>query len=209
MNWPRLNSALDTADGLRTTETLLSNNPGFRAGDGRLWFATAKGVSVIDPARISIDDPAPRVAIEAFTVDGRAAAPGAAEAAFPAGRGEVTIEYGALHLGASRKVGFRHRLEGFDGAWVEAGERAHVYYSNLPPGHYRFAVMVSNRDGVWNGPPATLAFAIRPPFTRTAWFLVMCAVGVLGLGLGAHRLRLGQMRARFAAIIGERTRIAR
>jgi signal transduction histidine kinase len=199
----------DTADGLRTTETLLSNNPGFRAADGRLWFATAKGVSVVDPARISVDDPAPPVSIESFTVDGRAAPAAAGDRVFPAGRGEVTIEYSARHLGASRKVGFRHRLEGLDGGWVEAGSRAHVYYSNLPPGRYRFAVMASNRDGVWNGPGATLDFAIRPPFTRTPLFLALVVAVGLALGLGAHRLRLGQMRARFAAIIGERTRIAR
>ena len=199
----------DIADGLRSTETLLSNNPGFRASDGRLWFATAKGVSVVDPARISTDDPAPRVALEAFSVDGRAGAAGAGEAEFPAGRGEVTIEYTALHLGASRKVRFRHRLEGLDGDWVDAGESARVYYSNLPPGRYRFSVMASNRDGIWNGSPATLAFAIRPPFTRTPLFVLLCAAAVVGLGLVAHRLRLAQMRARFAAIIGERTRIAR
>jgi signal transduction histidine kinase/ligand-binding sensor domain-containing protein len=199
----------DTADGLRTTETLLSNNPGFRAPDGRLWFATAKGVSVVDPARLSTDDPAPSVSLEAFNVDGQKAPAQAGEALFPAGRGEVTIEYTALHLGASRKVRFRHRLEGLDGAWAEAGDRARVYYSNLPPGHYRFSVMASNRDGIWNGPAATLAFAIRPPFTRTPLFLALCAAAVMGLGLLAHRLRLGQIRSRFAAIIGERTRIAR
>ena len=76
----------DTSDGLRTTEGLLSNSPGFRAADGRLWFATAKGAAVIDPARVSLDDPAPRLTIERLTVDGRLAEDGLRPAAGP-GRG--------------------------------------------------------------------------------------------------------------------------
>ena len=69
--------------------------------------------------------------------------------------------------------------------------------------------MASNTDGVWNGTASEVAFAIRPPFHKTAPFYAAVAAAVLLLGFAAHRLRLGQMRARFAAIIGERTRIAR
>jgi signal transduction histidine kinase len=196
----------DSADGLRTSETLLSNSPGFRDGQGRLWFATAKGVSVVDPASVSVDQPAPPVMVEGLRVDGRAGRPGDE---FPPGKGEVRIEYTALRFAAAGKVRFRYRLEGVDDGWVEAGDRRSASYNNLGPGRYRFAVMASNRDGRWNAPGTSLAFTVRPPFFRTPLFYLGCAAALVGLVAAAYRLHVGQMRSRFAAIIAERTRIAR
>jgi signal transduction histidine kinase/ligand-binding sensor domain-containing protein len=197
----------DTSDGLRTTEGLLGNSPGFRAADGRLWFATAKGASVIDPARVSLDEPAPRVTVERLTVDGQPAA--ADGAAHPPGRGEVHLAYTAPSFRAPGKIRFRHRLHGFDPGWVDGAQGRYAYYSSLPPGRYRLSVMASNRDGIWNGEEAAVAFAIRPPFHRTPVFYTGAAALLLGLAATAHRLRLRQMRARFTAVVHERTRIAR
>ncbi len=211
--------AFDTSDGLRTTETLLSNNPGFRARDGRLWFATAKGVSVVDPAHMAGSDPAPQVTIESITVDGRSRPSTGGEAGppdrapqgieYPPGRGDVTIEYTALSLSFPTKMRFRYRLEGYDHDWVVAGERRVAYYTNLSANRYRFTVTACNRDGAWNGPLTGLDFAIRPPFHRTPLFYVLCVAALIGLVASAHRLRVGQVHSRLAAIIGERTRIAR
>ena len=202
----------DTTDGLRATEAAsYSSDPGFIDAAGRLWFATSKGVASIDPGRAPANAPAPRVLIEGFTVDGQ---PGDARqtaeaSSFDPGRGETTIEYTTLTYRALSHVRFRHRLFGLDESWVNAGSRRGAYYSNLPPGDYRFVVAASNADGLWNGPESEFAFTIRPPFYRTGWFYAACLVAFLALVGAAHEIRLGQMRARFAAIIDERTRIAR
>jgi ligand-binding sensor domain-containing protein/signal transduction histidine kinase len=199
----------DTSDGLRSTETLLSNSPGFRGADGRLWFATARGVSVVDPARIRTDDPAPRVRLETLTVDGVRSRPRPGSSAeYAPGRGEVAIEYTASSFGAASRIRFRHRLAGFDDAWVDA-DRREAYYSNLPPGTYRFEVTASNRDGVWSGQPVGLAFSIRPPFYRTTRFFLACAAAVVAVAAAGYRFHLGQIRARYAAVAAERERIAR
>jgi signal transduction histidine kinase/ligand-binding sensor domain-containing protein len=200
----------DNSDGLRTTEAILSNNPGFRAADGRLWFATSRGASVVDPAQISVNDVAPPVRVERLTADGHSHVPAEeGTLAFGPGRGQVTIEYAALSFRAVGRVRFRYRLEGFDDGWVDAGTRRSAYYSNLPPGSYHFVVGASNRDGVWNGRTAGFSFSIQPPFYRTGWFYALAVGVVVALAAAAHRVRINHMRARFAAIIGERTRIAR
>ena len=197
----------DTSDGLRTTEGLNSSCPGFRGGDGRLWLATAKGVSVIDPSLLSVEEAAPEVTIERLTVD--ASAPARDGESFEPGRGETRIEYTALSYRAPAKIRFRHRLQGFDADWIDAGTSRRAAYSTLPPGRYRFSVMASNRDGVWNGRATTLSFSLEPPFYQTAWFYTACVAFVLGLAVAADRLRVNQMRARFSAVVYERTRIAR
>ena len=187
----------DTTDGLRTTEAVLSNNPAFRAADGRLWFATTKGVAVVDPRRVSADRPAPPVTIESQRVGG------------PPGRGEVTIDYAALTFASPQRVQFRYRLDGFDADWVPAGDRRFAHYGALPAGRYRFEVMASNPDGRYTGTPASVAFEIRPPFFRRPAFYLLCLAALGLLAAAGHRMRVGQMRSRLLAVIGERTRIAR
>ena len=49
----------------------------------------------------------------------------------------------------------------------------------------------------------------RPHLYRTAWFLALCAVLVVGGILLVYRLRLRQVHARFQAVLEERNRIAR
>jgi signal transduction histidine kinase/ligand-binding sensor domain-containing protein len=195
----------DASDGLKTTEGLRGSSPGFRAADGRLWFATGKGLSVVDPARIPKGDVAPPVSIEQVTVDGVKET----RAAYDPGRGEVTIDYTTLSFRAPSKLRFRHRLEGLDDDWVEAGAARRAYYSSLRPGRYRFSVMACNWEGAWNGEPATMELTILPPFYQTPFFFLMCGAVVAAAVAAAHRIRVNQMRGRFAAILQERTRIAR
>jgi signal transduction histidine kinase/ligand-binding sensor domain-containing protein len=195
----------DTSDGLRTSESALSSNPGFRGRDGRLWFATLMGVAVVDPARVTTGDAAPPVAIERVAVDTTAGM----SAEYPPGRGEVTIEYTSLSFRSASKQRFRYRLEGLDTGWVEAGNRRTAYYSNLPPGRYAFSVMASNHDGLWNGEPALWTFTLKPPFYRRPAFYAATLAAAAGLIALAHRLRVNRMRERFTAILRERTRIAR
>jgi signal transduction histidine kinase/ligand-binding sensor domain-containing protein len=196
----------DNSDGLRSTETMLSSALGFRGNDGRLWFATARGASVIDPSRIATDEPAPKVIVERFRVDG------AHEPTheYKAGRGELTAEFTTLTLRAPRRMRFRYRLDGFDEDWRDAGTQRRVHYGSLPAGRYGLKIEASNRDGVFGkAPPVEMAFLIRPPFHQTFVFYGLCAAALAGLVLAAHRLRVAQVHARFLAILGERTRIAR
>ncbi len=59
-----------TADGLRSRETATNSHPSaWRSRDGRLWFATPKGLVEVDPAHFPVNTVPPPVAIERFTVD--------------------------------------------------------------------------------------------------------------------------------------------
>jgi signal transduction histidine kinase len=80
------------------------------------------------------------------------------------------------------------------------------------PGHYRFRVIASNNDGVWNETGAAVNFDIPPAFVQTRWFLAICVTaGALVLWL-LWTLRLRQIQARLRdrleAQLLERERIA-
>ena len=87
------------------------------------------------------------------------------------GAKEYAFRFAALSLLAPLKVRARYRLEGFDDAWIEAGDERAVRYTNLPHGDYAFRVIAANDDGVWNRQGATVAFRVEPFFHQTSWFL--------------------------------------
>ncbi len=197
------------ADGLRSSEGNGAGQPAaWRTRDGRLWFATVKGLAVIDPARIPSNPQPPPVLIEDVRAD-EDLLPHPLTRSLPPSHKRFEFHYTALSFSSPEKVRFRYRLEGFDRDWIDAGSRRVAYYTNIPAGSYRFRMTASNEDGVWNTEGAAFDFSLRTHFYRTPLFWAACllAAGVLGLAL--HRLHMRQVTARFAAVLAERNRIAR
>jgi signal transduction histidine kinase len=126
---------------------------------------------------------------------------------------DLQIDYTALSFVAPEKVRFRFQLEGHDPGWQEAGTRRQAFYTNLPPGNYRFRVLACNNDGVWNESGAALSFAIAPAWYQTRSFLLLSGGVLLLLLWGLYQLRIRQlaaaMGARLDERLGERTRLAR
>jgi transcriptional regulator with PAS, ATPase and Fis domain len=175
-------------DGMKTNECNGGGQPaGWKTPDGKLWFPTIKGIVMVDPN--TINELPPPVVVEQVWVDKAPVSP-QRKAALPPGRGDLEIHYTGLSLIASEKVRFRYQLEGYDQASVEAGARRVAYYTNIPPGEYRFRVVAMNNDGVWNEAGATFEFSLAPHFYQTAWFYALSGLVVVLLGVAGHRYRL-------------------
>lgn len=215
--WWRDNAAivtpkvLDAFDGAESGG-IPNFNPMARTPDGRLWIANRHMLELIDPARLSQNDVIPPVQIEKVVVDRKPYEPNG-HLAFPPRLRDLEIDYAGLSFVNPQKVRFRYMLEGRDMAWQDAGVRRQVFYTDLPPGGYRFRVIACNNDGVWNEVGASLAFYVAPAWFQTTWFRVVCAGVFLTLMWGFYQLRLEQLRRQFngqlEARITERTRIAR
>jgi two-component sensor histidine kinase/streptogramin lyase len=197
-----------TADGMLSRECNGGQPAGWRSSDGRLWFPTLKGITMIDPQSMPINQLPPPVAIERATVDG-ADINLSDKAELPPGKERYEFYYTALSLIAPEKIRFRYRLEGYDSDWVDAENGRIASYTRIPPGNYTFRVLASNNDGVWNESGAAISLYLRPYFYQTYWFYALCALVVGLVGLGLYRLRVRRIRARFAAVLEERNRMAR
>ena len=205
LNWIEFS----TADGLISRETATNSHPSaWQAKDGRLWFATPKGLESVDPAHFPINLVPPPVAIERFAVDDRDQALHGADVV-PAGHNHFQFDYAALSFVAPQKVRYRFKLDGFDRNWTEAGARRIAYYTNIPPGRYTFRVQAANNDGVWNTQGASLGFELRPHFYETVWFYAALALFMASLIVLLLRLRLLRAEREFRAVLRERNRIAR
>jgi len=195
------------ADGMKSAETNGATHPSvWRARDGRLWFPTTRGVVVVDPMRLLLNDRPPPARIEDMLVDDLQASLNGPVRLKPGTR-RIEIRYTAPALSSPERTRFRYRLDGFDEQWMADGVQRMAQYTNLSPGHYRFRVDAGTTTGGWSAQEAVIDFDLRPYFYQTAWFRFLCAFAGLALLWGAYRLRVAWLHAR-AAVLEERQRIA-
>jgi len=199
------------ADGLQGTEGVKRYQSVVADSQGRVWFSTNRGLSVVNLARATVNSAPALVHIEAVLADGNPfdlRGPIRVSAA----QQRTTFRYVGLSLSNAERVRYRYKLEGFDHGWNEAGANREATYGNLGAGSYRFRVLASNSDGLWNGADAGVGFEVEPTLWQTWWFRSACVV-CAGLGtLLVYRMRMNQLtrllNVRFEERLAERTRIA-
>ena len=200
------------SDGLRSAQcapSYPSGGGGAVTADGWLWFPTARGLAVLNPAAPAPPRHAPLLQVYPAEFDGRPAPPQLASSGqvqFGPGDGRLIFRFAGIYLRAPEAVRYKFRLDRVDREWVDAGVRRTAGYSNLGPGHYRFHLRAEA-----GGPVAERVFelTILPHFYQTTWFAAACALALLGLVWGAWQLRLRTLRARFRLVLDERARMAR
>jgi len=159
-----------------------------KAPDGKIWFVTYDGVSVIDPHRLPFNKLPPPVQVEQITADRKTYDASFDSTGATNGRlrlppliRDLEIDYTALSLVAPEKVLFRYKLEGRDRDWHDASNRRQAFYTDLPPRNYRFRVIACNNSGVWNEQGAPMDFAIAPAYYQHWWFRLSCVAALLVL----------------------------
>ncbi len=203
----------DRSDGARPRGTIQPAQPvAARTGDGKLWFAASDVLQMVDPRHIHRNPVPPPVHVEEVIADHKDY--GFADGMrLPALTRDLEIDYAALSFAVPQKVLFRYMLQGRDSGWQEPGTRRRAFYNDLPPGHYRFRVVASNNDGIWNQQGASLDFNVMPAWYQTTWFKLLLVVIILATTWALYRLRIRQvahaLAVRFDERLAERTRIAR
>jgi PAS domain S-box-containing protein len=200
----------DVADGMKTSEASLPERQpaGLRLANGTLLFTTKKGLVEIDPDHLPQNDYVPPVLLEDLVVDGITVNAGRLAELAP-GSSRLEFRYSSLSYTVPERVKFKYMMEGYDGNWIDAGTRRSAFYTNLRPGSYRFRVLGSNNDGLWNKSGASLPFIIRPHYYQTPTFYAFAVAIVVLLILTVHQLRTRTLRARgleLARTVDERTK---
>jgi|HubBroStandDraft_6_1064221.scaffolds.fasta_scaffold00246_20 ligand-binding sensor domain-containing protein/signal transduction histidine kinase len=199
------------ADGLSGLEGVKRYRSVVTDSLGRVWFATNRGISSINPTRVMASSAPAIVHVEGIAADGRRFGLGG-QIRVPAPHQRITLSYAGLSLAVPARIRFKYKLDGLDPGWSEPTAAHEASYTNLGSGSYLFHVVASNSDGLWNSSESTLRFEIEPVFWQTWWFQLS---SVLAVGLAIlmfYRLRVlrlsRQMNMRFEERLAERTRIA-
>ncbi len=197
----------DKSYGLRTN-SITGGSKALLDSQGKFWFPTLKGVSVIDPNNIQENQVPPKIAIEALVVNG-ISVPLMNKIEIDPGERNIELHYTGLNYVAPEKLKFKFKLENLDKEWVNAGHRRIAYYHNIPPGNYLFKVKAANEDGVWNDAYASIEITQNAHFYKSKWFygligLLLLALGVLGYSFKIRNIQL--MNKELARQVSARTK---
>lgn len=206
------------SDGLPSMECTGGYYPGAQRGiDGQLYFPTWNGLAVVNPNNVLIDPTPPKVHIEKMQVDGAPIAWDDQVVNLSSATRNIEFQFAGVNFMAPEEVRFQTRLSNHTaGEWKDNFGENQIRYQNLSPGDYQFEVIASNRDGIWNQQPSSIAFTIQAAFWQTTWFWTAMAMvtGSSLIWLGRmiaqrrNRQRIAELE-KLQAVESERLRIAR
>ncbi|HSX60746.1 MAG TPA: two-component regulator propeller domain-containing protein [Tahibacter sp.] len=197
------------ADGMASAQCNGGSGPAaWRSSDGRIWVATAMGLSSVDPPRLPrFARSAPPVVVEEVRVDDRAVTLKDGLHLAPGTR-KIELHFAGLSYLMPQKIRYRYRLDGFDPDWVERGTQRFAQFTNLAPGDYRFRVSAANAGGDWNGEEAVVDLYVAPRLWQRSSFwaaTALAGIAVLYLVYAARVRQLHRNERRLRELIDQRT----
>ncbi|OGU37651.1 MAG: hypothetical protein A2315_02060 [Ignavibacteria bacterium RIFOXYB2_FULL_35_12] len=163
---------------------------------GQMYFGTINGLISFHPSSVKIDSQPPLVVLTSFKIFGKEAElpqslSSTKEILLNYDQNFFSFEFSALDIAPSHKHQFAYLLEGLDPSWVYSGSRSAAFYTDVPPGEYKFHFKACNADGVWCS-PLSLSVIITPAWWMTWWFKILVVIILLGIGYLIYLYRLKQ-----------------
>lgn len=180
---------------------------GYLAADDSVWFPTSKGAAHVI-IRGSQAPAVPKIKIAGVSQDGHEL-PISEDLKIPARAARLVFTFAPILLGSQDGTRFRYQLENFDKGWIFVGSATTATYTNLPAGRYRFRVAAFDLSHPEASTEATIDIVKAQFFYRTWWFLSLCCLFLAASIWTIYRMRLRHIKKGFAAVLAERSRLAR
>ena len=175
------------ADGLGSRDVLpIGQVDMVKAHYGRIWLATANGLSVAETK--AAPAPLAQVFVESIAID-EVLQQTADRIVVPPGRHRLTVTFTSPDLHSPEQLRFRYRLNGWDKEWLDSASMREISYTGLPPGDYQLGVVAANEDGVWSNAETLVSLHIRPFFYQTKLFLALASLTLLAFVVEITRRR--------------------
>ncbi len=170
-------------------------------GGGKIYAATAQGLTVLDAGFLMASPPAVPVHITEFSALGQSMPWQSGNLVLEPRQNRVSVKFTAVSFRNADKLQFRYQLgkEGGESSWIPTSSRQ-LEFPSLPPGAYHLRIQ-AGIDGI----PETMGetyidFEVQPAFYQTTWFLVLMllltAAAVAGIFYFAWKRVLSQERKR-------------
>lgn len=193
-------SILDDSDGMVSRECTGATRS-LITSKGNIWLPTIKGVAILNPDNVIVNNRTPSIYIENVIVDDEpldqfvCCTQGLSFDIEP-GHRNYTIDYTSVSMYSPGKVSFKYMLEGFDDGWIDAGTLRQAKYTNLPYGKYLFKVKAANNDGIWSDESATLNLNIKPYLYETRTFVIFLVIGFIAFTIVLYLLQTSAVQGR-------------
>ena len=144
-----------------------------RATDGRLWFATHKGVASLDPHRFITPEREVPALIEEIRAERElvnVTPQNRGSISIPARTKHITVRCSMPTLTKPEFAELEYQLEGLDDRWYSSGTERVIRLYDLNPGTYRFLVRGIGSDGRPVEPADSVLMTVLPAFWQSEWF---------------------------------------
>ena len=203
--------AFSERDGMRAVRVSGGyQSPGVITPDGRLWYATSRGLVVVNPSQLVPPAVNPTALIQRVVADGKPVA-GGAPFRIPAGTRSVEIEYTVPSVNDADRLRFRYRMAADGDRWQEAGARRTAFFTSLPPRRNYFEVAVSHGGQPFDDTDrgaTRVELYVMPMWYQTYLARTAAVVTLVLLAWGAYLTSVRRLRAsqkRLEQLVGERT----
>tara|TARA_R100001443_G_scaffold50810_2_gene62807 strand:- start:3848 stop:6784 length:2937 start_codon:yes stop_codon:yes gene_type:complete len=158
---------------------------------GRLWFPTLDGIIALRLDRLNSYAAVPVPVIESLTalnqqLDGNSAT------LSPEQR-DWHFRFSAPYYYQASSINTRYKLEGYEQDWIDAGSRREAFYTNLPPGDYRFQVQVKVAGDYRWSDAAAMDIVLKPYWYETITARLLALALLIMMFWLVYRLRLASL----------------
>ncbi len=179
-----------------------------RLRDGRLCFGGPGGFNIFDPARLSVPNQPPRLALTQIDVLGVPAPQPTPywllhRIGLDYRASIVSFDIGVLDFSSPRHNRLAYRVMGLTDRWIDLGTQHRITLTNLDPGDHLLEVRAANSDSIWSATPLRLTIHKDPAPWKSSWAYAAYALAALVLLVRALWLQ----RAKFHRIVHERERL--
>lgn len=143
--------------------------------DGKVYAATADGISIIDLKKFIRKTKPPEVYVKQFTV-GNTVYPLSASPVFTYVNGIIRMTYTAITFQSPETLKYRYKIKDKDQGWSETSANVLEFY-NLSPGSYELSLCAKKYNSDWSR-PVSFKFTILPLWYQSRWFRGLIACGL-------------------------------
>ncbi len=177
------------SDGLQGNQYFSQSS--LKTKDGELYFGGTNGLDSFYPNKIKRNTYIPKIYINNINVYSKKEDVGE-KSIKPSGIDTIHLDWHQNHLEITfqahvytlkHKTQYKYALLGTDGGKYQKGFNNKVVFNYLKPGKYRFHIMASNSDGIWNTLGDEKIIIIEKPFWNKTWFYLIVSALIIALTL--------------------------
>jgi len=186
--------SLGMADGVIGEEA--NRSAAMITDDGKVWFGSNRGISVVDDRFLLEDTVGPRVELESLEAGGTKYDLHE-DQVIDHGNRTLTFRFRAFSFIAEDRVEFQAFLQGWDTTWSPpATNPAREFRFSLPPGEYQFFLKAIDVRGEVSDEVSSAMIRVQEPVWKRPWFRVLIGSLFVVILSGGVLLR---MQRRYAA----------
>ncbi|MCB0548579.1 MAG: hypothetical protein KDD19_13445 [Phaeodactylibacter sp.] len=173
----------------------------YRDQNGRYYFGGVNGINAFFSEDLLVNESTPPVVLTKITRYNARQDSTIVQDSYLSEMEELVINpsdsYFTIHFmlptfTSPRRNQFKTWLEGYDKQWVYQGSSPILRLNKLPPGPYTLHIQGADANGNWSTEELAIPIRMRPAFTQTVWFILLCLLAGFAIVYVVFQNRLEQ-----------------